>query len=61
MLVPRCPLKLDLFLLFNDFSYLMMMEAMLTLAFASSSSAAQLHEFTFNKLPSLHTSVKSSS
>lgn len=39
----------------------MMMEAVLTPSFASSSSAAQLHEFTFNKLPSLHTSVKSSS
>lgn len=38
-----------------------MMEAVLTPSFASSSSAAQLHEFTFNKLPSLHTSVKSSS
>lgn len=38
-----------------------MMEAVLTPSFASSSSAAQLHEFTFNKLPSLHTSVKSPS
>ena len=47
MFVLRRPLKLDLFLLFNDFSYLTMMEAVLTLSFASSSSAAQLHEFTF--------------
>lgn len=61
MFVLHRPLKLDLFFLFNDFFLLMMMEAVLTPSFASSSSAAQLHEFTFNKLPSLHTSVKSSS
>lgn len=40
------------------FNFLFLMIVMLTTFFGPSNSVVQLHEFTFNKLPSLHISVK---